>query len=70
MEKSKKPQCPDCLFCQYCSETRCRACRGHGKGPRKLSMQEQIAIHELLNKAASAPDQPIFYVPKKRKDTP
>jgi hypothetical protein len=33
-------------------------------------MEEQIAIHELLNKAADAPDQPIFYIPKKRKDQP
>jgi hypothetical protein len=49
---TKKHPCPDCRFCQWCSEDRCHLCRIHKKpGGKKLSLQEQIALYDSLNKA-------------------
>ncbi|HMK64250.1 MAG TPA: hypothetical protein VK564_00550 [Thermodesulfobacteriota bacterium] len=48
--KRRRP-CPDCRFCQGCSQDRCRLCRsGRKKAPKKLSVAEQIALYERLNK--------------------
>ncbi len=49
---AKKHPCADCRFCQWCSEDRCQLCRRH-KQPegKKLSLQEQIAAYDSLNKA-------------------
>jgi hypothetical protein len=48
--KRRRP-CPDCRFCQGCSQDRCRLCRsGRKKVPEKLSVAEQIALYERLNK--------------------
>jgi hypothetical protein len=47
----KKHPCPDCRFCQECGEDRCRLCRGEGQKPRrKLSLAEQIALYEEINR--------------------
>jgi len=51
-DSPKKHPCPDCRFCQWCSEDRCHLCRIHKKpGGKKLSLQEQIALYDSLNKA-------------------
>jgi hypothetical protein len=48
----KKYPCPDCRFCQWCSDDRCHLCRNHNRpGGKKLSLQEQIAVYDSLNKA-------------------
>jgi hypothetical protein len=48
---SKKKRCPDCHYCQGCSQDRCRLCRSTKKAsPKKLSMAEQIALYERLNR--------------------
>ena len=47
----KKYPCPDCKFCQWCSDDRCHLCRSRKQPGRKLSMQEQIALYDSLNKA-------------------
>jgi hypothetical protein len=50
-ENPKKQPCPDCSFCQWCSDDRCHLCLGDGKPCRKkLSMEEQIALYESLNR--------------------
>ena len=53
-EKKKHP-CRDCGFCQQCSESRCVVCRAqrakHMDPLRKLSIREQIALYEQLNRA-------------------
>jgi hypothetical protein len=36
-------------MCQWCSDDRCRLCLRTGCG-KKLSMAEQIALYEKLNK--------------------
>ncbi len=47
----KKHPCPDCRFCQWCPESRCAAClQHHEPGRRKLSMAEQIACYEQINR--------------------
>jgi len=47
----KKHPCPDCFACQWCSDDRCRQCLKKGTGcKRKLSMAEQIALYEELNR--------------------
>jgi hypothetical protein len=47
----KKHPCPDCSFCQWCSDDRCNLCLGRkGSGGRKLSIQEQIALYESINR--------------------
>jgi hypothetical protein len=50
-ECPKKHPCTDCRFCQWCSDDRCHLCRVN-KQPegRKLSLQEQIAVYDSLNK--------------------
>ena len=50
-EKPKKHPCKDCKFCQWCGDDRCQLCLGYGgKRKRKLSMEEQIALFESLNR--------------------
>jgi hypothetical protein len=52
----KKHPCPDCQHCQWCSDDRCRLClRSAGGCRKKLSMQEQIALYEKLNKNCDPP---------------
>jgi len=48
----KKHSCEDCKQCQWCSDERCRMCLKHKGGcrKRKLSMAEQIALFEEVNK--------------------
>jgi hypothetical protein len=49
--RAKKHPCPDCRQCQWCSDDRCRLCLRSGTGCRKkLSMAEQIALYEEINK--------------------
>ena len=51
----KKHPCPDCRMCQWCSDDRCRLCLRSGTGCRKkLSMAEQIARFEELNRPCGA----------------
>ena len=52
----KKHPCPDCHFCQNCSDARCHACRSEAnrhcqqRQCRKLSLREQIALFEKVNR--------------------
>ena len=49
--KDKKHPCPDCRQCQWCSDDRCRLCLRSGEGCRKkLSMEEQIALYDEINR--------------------
>jgi hypothetical protein len=53
--EAKKHPCKDCHFCQFCSDARCCSCRGkqdgNAKAPgRKLSIKEQIALYEQINR--------------------
>jgi len=55
----KKHPCPDCRHCQWCGDDRCRLCRHAPAGcRRKLSMAEQIALYEQLNRPVGAPCSP------------
>ena len=55
----KKHPCPDCRACQWCSEERCRMCLKASTCRKKLSMAEQIALYESLNRnVACAPSSP------------
>lgn len=48
--KAKHP-CPDCTFCQWCSDDRCALClRKDSCGKKKLSVAEQIAQYEEINR--------------------
>jgi hypothetical protein len=50
----KKHPCPDCRQCQWCSDERCGLCLRSSSGCRKkLSMAEQIALFEQLNRTDS-----------------
>ncbi|MEJ2199901.1 MAG: hypothetical protein P8X63_02640 [Desulfuromonadaceae bacterium] len=55
----KKHPCPDCKMCQWCSDDRCRLCLKSGCR-KKLSMAEQIALYEKLNRAEQedSPSEP------------
>jgi hypothetical protein len=47
----KRKKCPDCRYCQGCSQDRCRLCRTKKKpGPGKLTVAEQIALYEKINR--------------------
>jgi hypothetical protein len=47
----KKHPCPDCDCCQWCSDDRCRVClKNSSCGRKKLSIAEQIALFERLNR--------------------
>lgn len=48
--KGKKHPCPDCTFCQWCSDDRCALCLKKGCQKKKLSIEEQIALYEEINK--------------------
>lgn len=51
----KKHPCPDCTFCQWCSDDRCRLCRGgHACHGKKLSLAEQIALYDEINRTPVA----------------
>ncbi|TSK08788.1 MAG: hypothetical protein FPO08_05665 [Geobacter sp.] len=50
----KKHPCEDCNFCQWCSDDRCRMCKGKQSGKKKLSIAEQIALYESLNRKKPA----------------
>jgi hypothetical protein len=53
-EAAKKHPCPDCTCCQWCSDDRCRLCLNRKNcGRRKLSIAEQIALYESLNRGES-----------------
>ena len=56
----KKHPCPDCTCCQWCSDDRCRLClKKPGCRRRKLSLDEQIALYDSLNKGtANGGDDP------------
>lgn len=47
----KKHPCPDCSFCQWCSDDRCALClRTDSCCRKKLSIAEQIALYEEVNR--------------------
>jgi len=46
----KKHPCADCRFCQWCSDERCRLCRRKDCCRKQLSLAEQIALYEQINK--------------------
>ncbi len=47
----RRRRCSDCLYCQLCSLNRCRLCwASKTKSHQKLSMAEQIALYDRLNK--------------------
>ncbi len=48
----KKHPCADCRVCQWCSDARCASCLGMEKQMPRLSMSEQIALYERLNREA------------------
>jgi hypothetical protein len=51
VETDKKHPCADCSSCQWCSDNRCAICLGKpGKCGKKLSMAEQIALYEEVNR--------------------
>jgi len=50
----KKHPCADCHACQWCSEERCRMCLKAATCRKKLSMAEQIALYEELNRKCAA----------------
>ncbi|MDD2581850.1 MAG: hypothetical protein PHR66_07650 [Desulfuromonadaceae bacterium] len=52
----KKRPCPDCTCCQWCSDERCRIClnREGCRRRNKLSMTEQIALYDFLNRPGSS----------------
>jgi len=53
-DPEKKHPCPDCRQCQWCSEDRCRLClRSSSSCRKKLSMAEQIALFESINRTDS-----------------
>lgn len=45
-----KHPCPDCTFCQWCGDDRCRLCLNRQKPRKKLSLAEQVALYERLNR--------------------
>lgn len=56
-EPCKKHPCPDCSYCQWCSDDRCRLCLNRsGCHRRKLSLTEQIALYDSLNKVETNGD--------------
>ena len=53
----KKHPCDDCHHCQWCGDDRCRLCLRSPAGcRRKLSIAEQIALYEQLNRNCRTPD--------------
>ncbi|WP_281184485.1 hypothetical protein [Trichlorobacter lovleyi] len=47
---ARKHPCPDCRFCQWCSDERCSLCLRKDCCRKQLSLQEQIALYEELNR--------------------
>ncbi|MEI6305604.1 MAG: hypothetical protein WCP33_02165 [Deltaproteobacteria bacterium] len=56
-DSQQKHPCIDCICCQWCSDDRCRLCRKQTGRCRKLSLAEQIARYESLNRSAPGKDQ-------------
>lgn len=50
MSKDKKYLCDDCFSCQFCSDERCSMCLCSKYKAKQLSVEEQIALYEALNK--------------------
>lgn len=48
----KKHPCPDCEMCQWCSDDRCRLCLKRGSCRKRLSLAEQIALYDEINRKA------------------
>ncbi|MGR3177420.1 MAG: hypothetical protein ACUZ8E_05135 [Candidatus Anammoxibacter sp.] len=48
--KEKKHPCKDCHCCQFCSDTRCRVCLSGTKRKKQMSVADQIALYEKLNR--------------------
>lgn len=46
----KKHPCPDCTFCQWCSDDRCALCLRKDCCKKKLSIAEQIALYDEINR--------------------
>lgn len=46
----KKHPCPDCQMCQWCSDERCRLCLKGTCCRKPLSLAEQIARYDALNR--------------------
>ena len=46
----KKHPCKDCEVCQWCSDSRCDVCRGERSRFSGMSVEEQIAIYDRINK--------------------
>ena len=59
-EESHSPQkhpCPDCSFCQWCGDDRCALCLRSRCAKKKLSLAEQIALYDALNRPDTADDE-------------
>lgn len=50
----KKHPCPDCTFCQWCSDDRCALCLRKDCCKKKLSVAEQIALYDEINRVKTA----------------
>ena len=51
---NKKHPCQDCTFCQWCGDDRCALClRKEDCRGRKLSVAEQIALYDAINRRES-----------------
>lgn len=48
--QDKKHPCDDCFNCQFCSDERCTLCLCSKHKTRQLSVEEQIALYESLNR--------------------
>ena len=56
---TKKHPCPDCQFCQWCGDDRCALCLRSGScRQKKLSMAEQIALYDAINRGEHPDDKP------------
>ena len=56
--KAKKHPCPDCTFCQWCGDDRCALClRPAAKPKRKLSVAEQLALYDAINRGEHPDDK-------------
>jgi hypothetical protein len=54
----KKHPCPDCTFCQWCGDDRCALCLRPARcRPKKLSVAEQIALYDAINRGERPDDK-------------
>jgi tRNA1Val (adenine37-N6)-methyltransferase len=49
-DASQKHLCPDCTFCQWCGDDRCALCLRKGGCRKTLSLAEQIAQYDEMNR--------------------